>query len=242
LGRPSPPGRQSPRPVCFARSCGTRTRQGSQRICASICAASPLGDPGGQPGDHGGPVAGSGWVAGPPQRARVLPNGRPLRGPWRRRLGWTGRRRWRVDTRGATRPGSRSPGRWGEDAVWTGRRARQEARVDRPGVSQLPSPGGGSSEVGGAGRERGLGDHGRSDGGPRSSETMLGRRSARLPFASWHLALASASQRAMCPSHRASSAPLVATTSRLWLQARQHRQARSLATSPQKGSELVSVA
>lgn len=142
-------------------------------LCFPLCAASPLGDPGGQPGDHGGPVAGSEWVAGPPQRAGVLPAAARCEGPgggaWPGPGGAAG-----ALTPGERRGlGSRSPGRWGEDASGPRRRARQEARVDRPGVSQLPSPGG----------------------------------SARLPFASWHLALASASQRAVCPSHRASSAP-----------------------------------
>ena len=185
---------------------------------------------------------GVGGGTAPAQRARVLPTAARCEGPGGG--AWPGP----GGAAGALTPGercglgSRSPGRWGEDASGPQRRARQEARVDRPGVSQLPSPGGGSSEVGGAGRERGLGDHGMSDGRAEIVGDHAGPSFGSVALRELAFGAGVGVPARYVPFPPRIERPLVATTSRLWLQARQHRQARSLATSPQKGSELVSVA
>jgi hypothetical protein len=79
LRRPARAGRQPVRRAWAAqgRQAGNRRDQSASpgpaargagrdpsASALSICAASLLGDSGGQPGDHGGPAAGSGWVAG----------------------------------------------------------------------------------------------------------------------------------------------------------------------------------
>ena len=83
-------------------------------------------------------------------------NGRPLRGPWRRRLAWTGRRRWRVDTGERARPGLAQSRAVGRRCVWTATPgpAGGEGRPSRRQSAAIA--GGGFSGVGGAGRERGL--------------------------------------------------------------------------------------